>query len=108
MSSYSHAGFPAGGALRKMSGDGPTQAKARGGDRPGDVPLHGPQPRAGGSLRVGEAFGDWVFASTAAKHPAAPPPIIKRSVSFLTISMRYSVLLLLKLELVVLGLLTHD
>ena len=56
MSNYSHVGFPAAWALRKMSGDGPTQAKARGGDRPGDVPLHGPQPRVGGTLRVGEAF----------------------------------------------------
>ena len=35
-------------------------------------------------------FGDWVFASTAAKHPAAPPPIIKRSVSFLIISISQS------------------
>ena len=35
-----------------MSRDDAGEAEARGGDRPGQVPLHRSQPRAGGSLRV--------------------------------------------------------
>ena len=56
MSSYSHVRFSATRALAQVSSDGPCQAKARGGDRPGDVPLHWAQPHAGGSPRVGEAL----------------------------------------------------
>ncbi len=43
-------------ALKQASDDGACQAKAGGGDGPGDVPLHRPQPRAGGSLWVGQAL----------------------------------------------------
>ena len=56
MSSSSHVEFPAARALRKTSSEGARQAKARGGDRPRNMPLHRGEPRAGGSLRVREAL----------------------------------------------------
>jgi len=48
--------FRAARTLWKMSSDGARQAKAHGGDRPWDVPLHRGEPRAGGSLRVRQAL----------------------------------------------------
>src|SRR5450432_1838501 len=56
MANFSHVRFAAPGTLRKVSSDGAGQTKARGGDRPRDVPLHRGEPRAGGSLGVREAL----------------------------------------------------